>query len=135
MTPNEKSEFGNVEQEQKHLAAAVGLGNGRSVLPDLRDADRALAEKYDPHTVVDVISSMPTPATPTPVSNNLLQPIGETETFDETPLAIRQVETAKQNTLNDYITAISSNLSDFSDEQISFLVKIINEESAKRIGF
>jgi len=135
MTPNEKSEFGNVEEEQKQLAAAVGLGNGRAVFPDMRDADRALAEKYDPHTVVDVFS-MPAPATPaTPISGNLFQSIAEPEIFDETPLATRQLETAKQNTLNDYITAISSNLSDFSDEQIAFLVKIVNEESVKRIGF
>jgi hypothetical protein len=63
MTPNEKSEFGNVEQEQKELAAAVGLGNGKSVLPDMRDSDRERMERYDPHTVLDVLSSIPTPAT------------------------------------------------------------------------
>jgi hypothetical protein len=137
MTKGEKAEFGNVEQEQKQLAAAVGLGNGRSVLPDMRDADRERNERYDPHTVVDVLSSsMPTtPAKPVPVSENLVEPLAEPEIFDETPLATRQFETAKQNTLNDYITAISSNLSDFSDEQIAFLVKIVNEESVKRIGF
>jgi phage N-6-adenine-methyltransferase len=137
MTPNEKSEFGNVEQEQKQLAVAVGLGNGRSILPDMRDADRERNERYDPHTVVDVLSSsMPTtPAKPVPVSENLVEPLAEPEIFDETPLATRQFETAKHNTLNDYITAISSNLSDFSDEQIAFLFKIVNEESAKRIGF
>jgi hypothetical protein len=80
---------------------------------------------------------MPTPAAtpPAPVSENFFQPIAEPEIFDETPLATRQFETAKHNTLNDYITAISSNLSDFSDEQIAFLVKIVNEESVKRIGF
>jgi hypothetical protein len=140
MTPNEKSEFGNVEQEQKELAAAVGLRNGKSVLPDMRDSDRERMERYDPHTVVDVLSvppSMPaTPPTPaTPIFNNLVQPIGEPEVFDETPLATRQFQKAKENTLNDYITAISGNLSDFSDNQIAFLAKIINEESAKRIGF
>jgi hypothetical protein len=136
MTKGEKAEFGNVEQEQKQLAAAVGLGNGRSVLPDMRDADRERNERYDPHTVVDVLSvpTMP-PTVPAPISENIAQPIGEPETFDETPLAVRQFETAKQNCLNDYITAISSNLSDFSDNQIAFLAKIINEESAKRIGF
>lgn len=137
MTPNEKSEFGNVEQEQKQLAAAVGLGNGRSVLPDMRDSDRERMERYDPHTVVDVFSvpTMPPTVPATPISENLAQPIAKPEIFDETPLATRQVETAKHNTLNDYITAISSNLSEFSDEQITFLAKIINEESAKRIGF
>jgi hypothetical protein len=136
MTPNEKSEFGNVEQEQKQLAAAVGLGNGRSILPDMRDADRERNERYDPHTVLDVLSSsMPTtPAKPVLVSENLVEPLAEPEIFDETPLATRQFETAKHNTLNDYITAISSNLSAFSNEQIAFLAKIVNEESAKRIG-
>jgi hypothetical protein len=132
---SEIPQFGNTQAEQKQLAAAVGLGNGRSVLPDMRDADRERNERYDPHTVVDV-PSMPTPApTPAPISNNLSQPIAEPEIFDETPLAVRQFETAKNNCLNDYIIAISSNLSAFSDEQISFLTKIINEESAKRIGF
>ncbi|WP_445243426.1 DNA N-6-adenine-methyltransferase [Microcoleus sp. AR_TQ3_B6] len=135
---SEVPEFGNTQAEQKQLAAAVGLGNGRSVLPDMRDADRALAERYDPHTVVDV-PSIPTTMSPTipapPISENLAQPIAEPEIFDETPLATRQFETAKQNTLNDYITAISSNLSEFSNDQIAFLAKIINEESVKRIGF
>jgi hypothetical protein len=136
-----QTEFGNVEQEQKHLAAAVGLTNGRSsVLPDMRDRDRQLAERYDPHTVVDVLPTMPTmptstPATPPTLADSLFEPLGEPEIFDETPLASRQFETAKQNCLSDYITAISSNLSDFSDEQIAFLAKIINQESAKRIGF
>ena len=134
---SEIPEFGNTQAEQKQLAAAVGLGNGRSVLPDMRDADRERNERYDPHTVVDVLSSsMPTASSkPVPVSENLAQPIGEAETFDETPLAARQFQKAKDNTLNDYITAISGNLSDFSDDQIAFLAKIINEESAKRIGF
>jgi len=137
MTKGEIPEFGNTQAEQKHLAAAVGLGNGRSVLPDMRDVDRERDERYDPHTVVDVLSSsMPTaPAKPVPVSENLVEPLAEPEIFDQTPLAVRQFKTAKQNTLNDYITAISSNLADFSDEQIAFLAKIINEESAKRIGF
>jgi hypothetical protein len=137
MTKGEKTKFGNVEQEQKHLAATVGLKNGRSILPDMRDADRERNERYDPHTVVDVLSSsMPTASSkPVPVSENLAQPLGKAETFDETPLATRQFQKAKENCLNDYITAISSNLSEFSDEQITFLTKIINEESAKRIGF
>lgn len=137
MIPNEKPEFGNVEQEQKQLAAAVGLGNGRSgVLPDMRDRDRELSEKYDPHTVVDVLSvppSMPTPTpAPAPISKNLVEPLGEVESFDETPLAVRQFETAKQNCLNDYITAISSNISDFSDEQLKFLIATAKKELNNR---
>ena len=133
---SEIAEFGNTQAEQKQLAAAVGLGNGRSVLPDMRGADRERMERYDPHTVVDVFSSPMPPTVPTsPISENLAQPIGEPETFDQTPLATRQFEKAKENTLNDYITAISGNISDFSDEQIAFLAKILNEESAKRIGF
>jgi hypothetical protein len=134
---SEIPEFGNTQAEQKQLAAAVGLGNGKSVLPDMRDADRERMERYDPHTVVDVLSvpTMSPTVLATPISENFAQPIGEAETFAETPLAVRQFEKAKQNTLNDYITAISGNLSDFSDNQIAFLAKIINEESAKRIGF
>jgi hypothetical protein len=131
LTPNEKAEFGNVKAEQKQLAATVGLGNGKSVLPDMRDSDRERMERYDPHTVVDVLA----PSMPTPLSQKFYQQLAEPEIFDETPLATRQFETAKQNTLNDYITAISGNLSEFSDDQIAFLAKIINEESAKRIGF
>jgi hypothetical protein len=134
---SEIPEFGNTQAEQKHLAAAVGLGNGRSVLPDMRDADRERNERYDPHTVVDVLSSpMPTASSkPVPVSENLVEPLAEPEIFDEIPLATRQFQKAKENCLNDYVTAISSNLSEFSDNQIAFLVKIINEESVKRIGF
>jgi hypothetical protein len=78
---------------------------------------------------------MPPTVPAAPISKNLAQPIAEPEIFDETPLATRQFQKAKENTLNDYITAISGNLSDFSDDQIAFLAKIINEESAKRIGF
>jgi hypothetical protein len=138
LTPNEKAEFGNVKAEQKQLAAAVGLGNGKSVLPDMRDSDRERMERYDPHTVVDMFSATVPPTVPaTPISKNLAQPIAEAkpEVFDETPLATRQIQKAKENCLNDYVTAISSNLSEFSDEQIAFLAKIINEESVKRIGF
>jgi len=137
LVKSEIPEFGNTQAEQKQLAAAVGLGNGRSVLPDMRDADRERMEKYDPHTVVDVLSvpTMPPTVPVPPISENLVKPLGEPEIFDQTPLAVRQLEIAKQNTLNDYITAISGNLADFSDDQIAFLAKIINEESAKRIGF
>lgn len=126
-----------LKSEQKQLAVAVGLSNGKSVLPDMRDSDRERMERYDPHTVLDLLSSsMPTtPAKPVPVSENLVEPLAEPEIFDETPLATRQLQKAKENCLNDYVTAISSNLSEFSDEQIAFLAKIINEESAKRIGF
>jgi hypothetical protein len=127
-------QFGNVEQEQKQLAAAVGLGNGRSVLPDMRDADRERNERYDPHTVVDVLSSpMPTTSSkPVPVSENFVQPIGEVEVFDETPLAVRQFEKAKENCLNDYITAVSGNITEFSDEQLKFLLENINKEVDRR---
>jgi hypothetical protein len=116
-----------VAVEQKQLAAAVGLsnGNGRSVLPDMRDVDRDLMERYDPHTVFDAMPQ---------ISKNLFEPIEQPEIFDETPLMI-QLGQAKENCLNDYVTAISSNLNQFSNEQILFLAKIINEESAKRIGF
>jgi hypothetical protein len=134
---SEIPEFGNTQAEQKHLAAAVGLGNGKSVLPDMRDSDRERMERYDPHTVVDVFSvpTMPPTVSATPISENLAQPIGEAETFDETSLATRQFQKAKENCLNDYVTAISSNLSEFSNEHIEFLLKILNEESAKRIDF
>lgn len=116
-----------VAVEQKQLATALGLsnGNGRSVLPDMRDYDRDLMERCDPNTVFDAMPQ---------ISDNLFKPIKQPEIFDETPL-VNQFQQAKTNCLNDYITAISSNLSEFDDEQIAFLAKIINEESAKRIGF
>ena len=106
----------SVAEESRELAAAVGLSNGRSnVLPDMRDSDRALIERYDPNTVDD-------------------RPFAST-VARSTAIAQDRFEIAKQNCLADYITAISGNLSDFSDEQIAFLAKIINEESANRIGF
>ena len=122
-----------LKSEQKQLAAAMGLGNGRSVLPDRRDFDRELAERYDPHTVVDVLTvpTMP-PTVPTPASENLAQPLAEPEIFDETPLATRQFETAKQNCLNDYVIAISGNITEFSDEQLKFLVRIAKKELNNR---
>ena len=82
-------------------------------------------ERCDPNTVFDAMPQ---------ISKNLFEPIEQPEIFDETPLMI-QLEQAKENCLNDYITAISSNLNQFSNEQIAFLAKIINEESSKRIGF
>jgi len=116
-----------VAAEERQMAGAVGLsnGNGRSVLPDMRDRDRDLMERCDPNTVFDAMPQ---------VSDNLFKPIEQPEIFDETPL-VNQFQQAKTNCLNDYITAISSNLSEFSNEQILFLAKIINEESAKRIEF
>jgi len=112
----------SVAEESKELAAAVGLSNGKSVLPDLRDSDRALMERYDPNTVDDrPFASAPTATIEMTRSESLAQD---------------RFELAKQNCLKDYIATISDNLSDFRDEQIAFLAKIINEESAKRIcGF
>lgn len=103
------------------VAESIGLDNKKSALfPDKRDSDRELMERCDPHTVDD-----------RPFANviNAVEDRAEA-------LAQNQFETAKTNCLNEYITAISGNLSDFSDDQIAFLAKIINEESAKRIcGF
>lgn len=110
----------SVAEESKQLAAAVGLSNGRSILPDLRDSDRELMEQCDPYSVDD-------------------RPFAIGATVEMTrsePLAMNKSETAEQKCLKDYIIAINSNLSSFSDEQVGFLAKIINEESAKRIcGF
>jgi hypothetical protein len=131
---SEVPEFGNTQAEQKQLVAAVGLGNGQSVLPDMRDADRERNERYDPHTVVDVLSSpmSTTSSKPVPVSENFVEPLAEPEIFDETPLATRQFEKAKENCLNDYITAVSGNITEFSDEQLKFLLENINKEVDRR---
>lgn len=106
----------SVAEESKKLTAAVGLSNGKSVLPDLRDSDRELMERCDPHTVDDRPFATAT-----------------VEMTRSESMAMDRFEEAKQNCLKDYITAINGNLPDFSDEQIAFLAKIINEESAKRI--
>lgn len=109
------------DSDLNEIAKSLGLDNKKSALfPDKRDSDRALMERCDPHTVDD-----------RPFANviNAVEDRAEA-------LAQNQFETAKTNCLNEYITAISGNLSDFSDDQIAFLAKIINEESAKRIcGF
>jgi len=92
------------------------------VLPDLRDSDRELMERCDPNTCDD-----------RPLTSN---PTTTVEMTRSESLAMDRFELAKQNCLKDYIVAVSSSLSDFSDEQIAFLAKAINEESAKRIcGF
>lgn len=120
--------YNSVAAEQKQMAAAVGLKNGHSLLPDMRDRDRDLMEAHDPSTVFD---NMPT------VSSNFFDSIEQSEIFDRTSqvVDVDRLEQAKLNCLNDYITAISSNLAEFSDEQIAFLAKIVNAESVKRIGF
>jgi hypothetical protein len=106
----------SVAEESRELATAVGLSNGKSVFPDLRDSDRELMKRYDPNTVDDrPFNSVPARSA---------------------AIAQDRFELAKESCLKDYIVAVSSSLSDFSDEQIAFLAKIINEESAKRIcGF
>jgi hypothetical protein len=115
----ESESFATVAAEERQMAAAVGLRNGRSLLPDMRDADRDLMERHDPSTVFE---NMPT------VFTSIEQPKISTE--------IQSISAEfQQASLNDYITAISSNISAFSDEQIAFLAKIINEESAKRVDF
>jgi len=112
----------SIAEESRELAAAVGLSNGKSVLPDLRDSDRELMERCDPNTCDD-----------RPLTSN---PTTTVEMTRSESLAMDRFELAKQNCLKDYIVAVSSSLSDFSDEQIAFLAKAINEESAKRIcGF
>lgn len=120
--------YASVASEQRQTAAAVGLSNGnsRSVLPDMRDVDRDLMERYDPNTVFDAMPQ---------VSENLFTSIEQPEITNEIELISAEFQQAKSDCLNDYITAVSSNLSAFSDEQIAFLAKIINEESSKRIDF
>jgi hypothetical protein len=118
----ESESFATVAAEERQMAAAVGLRNGRSLLPDMRDADRDLMERHDPSTVFE---NMPT------VFTSIEQPKISTE-IESISAEFQQ---AKSDCLNDYITAISSNMSAFSDEQVAFLAKIINEESAKRIGY
>lgn len=109
------------DDDLDEIAKSLGLDNKKSALfPDKRDVDREVMERCDPHTADD-----------RPFANvvNVVEAQSEA-------LAQDRFETAKKSCLNEYITAISGNLSDFSDEQIAFLAKIINEESAKRIcGF
>lgn len=114
--------YTSVAAEERQMAAAVGLKNGRSLLPDMRDADRDLMERHDPSTVFE---NMPT------VFTSIEQP----KMSAEIESISAEFQQAKSDCLNDYITAISSNISAFSDEQIAFLAKIINEESARRIDF
>lgn len=114
--------YTSVAAEERQMAAAVGLKNGRSLLPDMRDADRDLMERHDPSTVFE---NMPT------VFTSIEQP----EISAEIQSISAEFQQAKSDCLSDYITAISGNISAFSDEQIAFLARIINEESAKRIDF
>jgi len=104
--------FTSVSDEQKELATAVGLTNGRSILPDTRDNDRERLERYDPHTITD--SMMYTPA---------VIPKETTDLFQQ----------AKRNCLADYVSKIEENLSEFSQAQINHLLEILNQEKSKRI--
>lgn len=47
----------NIKQEETQAAKALGLSNGKSILPDLRDSNRAASEAHDPHTVPSLIDN------------------------------------------------------------------------------
>ncbi|HLO52510.1 MAG TPA: DNA N-6-adenine-methyltransferase [Kamptonema sp.] len=50
--------FISVKEEQRAIARELGLKNGKaSVLPDVRDSDRAASEAHDPHTVTALIDN------------------------------------------------------------------------------
>lgn len=109
------------DSDLDEIAKSLGLDNKKSALfPDKRDVDREMMERCDPHTADD---------------RPFASIVNAVETRSES-MAQDQFEMAKENCLKNYILAVSSSLSDFSDDQIAFLAKIINEESAKRIcGF
>lgn len=103
--------FTSVVEEQKEQAAAVGLNNGQSVLPDTRKNDRERLERYDPHTVTDSMMYATT------------IPKQTTDLYEQ----------AKQNCLADYVSKIEGNLSEFSTDQINHLLKILSKEKLKRV--
>lgn len=104
-----------IKQEETEAAKALGLSNGKSVLPDLRDSDRAISESHDPHTV----------------SFNVLPQISYEKSEDDPTNGLNNEE-VKNLYLNDYITAVSSNIGDFGDSQLKFLVKIAKAELNRR---
>ncbi|MEK0184810.1 DNA N-6-adenine-methyltransferase [Microcoleus anatoxicus PTRS2] len=112
--------YTSVAAEEKQMAGSLGLSNGRSVLPDMRDRDRDLMERHDPHTVT--ISAMTEP----------FNPIAQPEITGEIESISAEFQQAKSDSLNDYITAISGNITDFSDEQLKFLVTIAKKELNNR---
>lgn len=107
--------YTTVAAEERQMAGVVGLSNGRSLLPDTRDRDRDAMERHDPSTVFE---NMPT------VFASTVQP----EISAEIQSISDEFQQAKSDCLDDYITAISGNLPDFSDEQLKFLVTIAKKE-------
>lgn len=118
--------FNSTKQEEKQFAAAVGLSNGKSVLPDTRDRDRELMEQYDPHTVQTLIS--------TPTKQDL-DPEESSESHAKVPLLENSSpasEMVREAYLKDYATAVSSNIKAFSGEQIAFLYATVISEMRRR---
>jgi hypothetical protein len=116
----DKPDFNSIRDEEKQLAAAVGLSNGRSILPDTRDQDRDLMERHDPHTVT--VAAMTDP----------FNPIEQPKISAEIESISAEFQQAKSDCFNDYITAISGNITDFSDEQLKFLIATAKKELNNR---
>ncbi|MGL4375428.1 MAG: hypothetical protein ACRCT1_03270 [Microcoleaceae cyanobacterium] len=59
-----QTNFNSVAEELDEKAESLGLTNGKSVLPDLRNRDRSVAEKLDPTTVNDQLGYYPVEVIP-----------------------------------------------------------------------
>lgn len=122
--------FNSTKQEEKQFAAAVGLRNGKSVLPDTRDRDREQMEQHDPNTVQTLLSQQ------IPTKTDLAEEESESPDSEVSLLgktnSYSTNQQVKEAYLNDYITAVSSNLKAFSSEQIAFLYAAIASEMRRR---
>lgn len=134
-------EFSSVEQEQTAVAENLGLKNGKTVLPDLRDSDRSREEAVNPFTVPEVVI---TEAVNVNNGTSALQELKSVAAGDESATA----ESDEQKPAEEYIhgpninnwdiwlkettIGVASNVEHFSDEQLTFLMRKISEEKQKR---
>ncbi|MGE5658471.1 MAG: hypothetical protein ACM37W_17860 [Actinomycetota bacterium] len=134
-------EFSSVEQEQTAVAESLGLRNGKTVLPDLRDSDRSREEAVNPFIVPEVVI---TEAVNVNNGTSGLQDSKSVAAGGESPTA----ESDEQEPAEEYIhgpninnwdiwlkettIGVASNVEHFSDEQLTFLMRKISEEKQKR---
>ena len=72
--------FSSAKQEETAAAKELGLTNGKSILPDVRDSDRAMNEACDPNHVATILSSETQP-TPIEVNNDTLNAVHDCRYF------------------------------------------------------
>jgi DNA N-6-adenine-methyltransferase (Dam) len=120
----EKPDFNSIRDEEKQLAAAVGLSNGKSILPDVRDRDRAILEQHDPHTVPDYVP------TATEVENVIVDSVDD-DWLKETAIGV--ISNSLEFSNAQAAKMISSLMKEDFDDRVKLALEYLSENQLRKL--